>query len=128
MTDRHINADRTPLFRLIALVDDGIDGDRRFAGTAVADDELALSATDRHERVDCFDSGLHRYRYVLSIDNTVRLTLHSHHSYVLKRPFAIDGLSERIDYASKQFVAGWHGEHFAGRFDRHAFLYAGSVT
>ena len=30
------------------LIDDGIDGHRGLAGLAVADDELALAAADRH--------------------------------------------------------------------------------
>ena len=34
------------------LVQDGVDGDGRFAGLAVADDQLALTASDRHHRVN----------------------------------------------------------------------------
>ncbi len=34
------------------LVDEGVDGDGGLAGLAVADDQLALAAADRDERVD----------------------------------------------------------------------------
>ena len=45
---------------LVALVDDRVDGDGRLACLPVTQDELALSPTDRHERVDRLDPGLER--------------------------------------------------------------------
>ncbi len=42
------------------LVDDGVDGDGGLAGLTIADDELALPASDRHQRVDGLDAALHR--------------------------------------------------------------------
>ncbi len=42
------------------LVDDGINRQRRLAGLTVADDQLALTPTDRHHRVNRLQSCLHR--------------------------------------------------------------------
>src|SRR5207244_8596688 len=44
------------------LIDDRVDRDGGFAGLAVADDQLALTAADRDHRVDRFVAGLHRLR------------------------------------------------------------------
>ena len=54
LADRDINAVELGLFigagvdRL--LIEDGVDGERGLAGLAVADDQLALAAADRHQR------------------------------------------------------------------------------
>src|ERR1043165_3279514 len=40
------------------LVDDGVDRDRRLAGLAVADDQLALAAADGDHGVDGLEAGL----------------------------------------------------------------------
>lgn len=42
------------------LVDDGINGDGGLAGLSVTNDQLSLSSTNRHEAVDCLETGLHR--------------------------------------------------------------------
>ena len=48
LADSDINADE--VFAL--LVDDGVDGDSSLAGLAITNDQLALTATDWHHRVD----------------------------------------------------------------------------
>src|SRR5262249_10182926 len=57
------------------LVDDGVDGDGGLAGLAVADDELALSASDRHHAVDGLDAGLERLFDRLASQDARRLHL-----------------------------------------------------
>ena len=56
LADRDIDADHVRAL----LVDDRVDRDRRLAGGAVADDELALSASERKQRVDDQNAGLDR--------------------------------------------------------------------
>ena len=56
LPDRDVDA----LHPLALLVQDRVDRDRRLAGLAVADDQLALTAADRRHRVDGLDAGLHR--------------------------------------------------------------------
>ena len=64
LADRDIDA--VQLFRLVVagidrfLVDDGIDRHRGLAGLAVADDQFALAAADRHQRIERLETGLHR--------------------------------------------------------------------
>ncbi|RNA39576.1 hypothetical protein BpHYR1_012653 [Brachionus plicatilis] len=43
------------------LVDDGVDGDSGLASLSVADDQLSLASSDRHQTVHGFDAGLHRF-------------------------------------------------------------------
>ena len=56
LADRVVDADHV----LPLLVDDRVDRDGRLAGLAVADDQLALTAADRHHRVDRLEPGLQR--------------------------------------------------------------------
>ena len=51
---------------LALLVDDRVDRHGGLAGLAVADDQLALAAADRHHRVDRLEAGLHRLRHRLA--------------------------------------------------------------
>jgi hypothetical protein len=66
---RFLRADRDveALHALALLVDDRVDRDRRLAGLAVADDQLALAAADRDHRVDGLDAGLQRLGHRLPV-------------------------------------------------------------
>src|SRR5271154_1221246 len=57
LPDRHVET----MHALAFLIDDGIDRDRGLAGLAIADDQLALSASDDEHRVDGLDAGLQRF-------------------------------------------------------------------
>ena len=52
LADGDVDADEA----LALLVDDRVEADGRLAGLAVADDQLALAAADRDERVDGLDA------------------------------------------------------------------------
>ena len=54
LPDGDINADDVAAF----LIDDRVDGDGGLAGLAIADDQLALAATDRNHAVDRLQTGL----------------------------------------------------------------------
>ena len=56
----------------VLLVDDRVDGDRRLAGLAVTDDQLALAAADRDHRVDGLDAGHDRLVDVLALGHARR--------------------------------------------------------
>ena len=68
LADRVVDADDV----LAALVDDRVDRDRGLAGLAVADDQLALAAADRHHRVDRLEPGLQRLLDRAAIDDARR--------------------------------------------------------
>jgi hypothetical protein len=57
------------------LVDEGVERDGGLAGLAVADDQLALAATDGHERIEGLEAGLHRLVHRLPRDDARRLDL-----------------------------------------------------
>jgi hypothetical protein len=65
LSHRHIDADEIGML----LVDDRIDGERRLAGRAIADNQFALSASDGKERIHHEDSGLHRLGDEIPLDD-----------------------------------------------------------
>jgi hypothetical protein len=85
------------------LVDDGVNGDSRLAGLAVADDQLALTAADGNHRVDSFDTGLQRFVYRLAVDNPGRFALQRHFVFHAgDRAFAVDRLPKRVHHAAHE--------------------------
>src|SRR5690606_3722764 len=101
-----------------ALVDDGVDRDGRLAGLAVADDQLALAAPDRHHRVDGLETGLHRLRHGFAGDDARRDLLDRRGSRGFDRALAVDRVAERVHHAAEQAFAHRHLEDAPGRLDR----------
>ena len=54
---------------LVLLVDDRVDGDRGLADRAVADDEFALAAAEREQRIDDDKAGLDRLGHEIPVDD-----------------------------------------------------------
>jgi len=106
---------------LSLLVDDGVHRHRRLAGLAVADDEFALTATDRHHGVDGLQPGLHRLRHRLPRDDAGGDFLDLVGELGFDGAFAVDGLTEGVDDATDEFGADRHFENAAGGFHRVAF-------
>ena len=111
LTDRDVNAIERPIIlqlpvlrRLVQtrLADDGVDRDRRFAGRAIADDQLALAATDRNHRVDRHDAGLHRLADALALDDAGRDFFQRIKRLRFDRALAIERLAERVHDAAEQ--------------------------
>src|SRR5258705_12890737 len=82
------------------LVDDGVDGDRRLARLPVADDELALAATDGDHGVDGLDARLERLLDRLARDDAGRLHLDTAAVLRLDGAAPADGLAERVGHAA----------------------------
>ena len=82
------------------LVQDRVDRDGGLADLAVADDELALPAADRDQRVDGLDARLQRLLDRLAREDARRLELDAAPVRRLDRPLAVDGLAERVDDAA----------------------------
>ena len=117
LSDRDVDAEEV----LALLVDDRVDRDRRLAGLAVADDQLALAAADRHHRVDRLQAGLHRLRHRLAPDHARRDLLDDVGHLGVDRTLAVDRLAERVDDAADQLGADRHFENAARALDRVAF-------
>ena len=98
LADRHIDADHVR----VLLIDDRIDADRRLAGGAVADDQLALAAPDREQGVDHQNARLHRLGDEIALDDRGRRALDRHLRFGLYRLVAVERPAERIDDAAEQ--------------------------
>ena len=117
LADRDVDADEV----LALLVDDRVDRDGGLARLAVADDQLALAAADRHHRVDRLEAGLHRLADRLAGDDARRHLLDDVEFLRVDRALAVDRLAERVDDAADQRRADRHLEDAAGALDRVAF-------
>src|SRR5690606_36315907 len=85
----------------LPLVDDGVDRHSALARLAVADDELALPATDGDHGVDGLDAGLQRLLHGLTEDHTGGLALQGHLVQLTSDgAFAVDGMAQGVDHAA----------------------------
>ena len=107
---------------LVLVVDDRVDADRRLAGLAVADDQLALAAADVRHRVDRLDAGLHRLLHRLAVNHAGRLELRRARLVGVDVALAVERAAERVDDAAEQLVADRDLEQPAGALDLVALL------
>src|SRR4051794_17283349 len=126
LADRDIDAIQLDL--LVAggverlLVQDGVERDRGLAGLAVADDQFALAAADRDQRIDGLQARRHRLVHRLARDDAGRLDGDAHALLGLDRALAVDRIAERIDHAAEQALAHRRIDNGAGALDGLAFL------
>jgi hypothetical protein len=100
------------------LVDDRVDRDGSLAGLAIADDQFALAAADRHHRVDGLEAGLHRLAHGLAVDDARGDLLDDVELFRVHRAFAVDRLAECVHDAANQRRTDGHLEDAAGALDR----------
>src|SRR6185295_17641469 len=93
------DGDIDALHALTLLVQDRVDRDGGLARLAVADDELALTATDRRHGVDGLDAGLQRLVHRLATGDARRLHFEATHVLLADRALAIDRNTQRVDDA-----------------------------
>ena len=106
----------------LLLVQDGVDGHGGLAGLAVADDQLALAAADRHQGVDDLEAGLHRFVHRLAGDDAGRLDVDAAAlGDVRDRALAVDRFAQRIDHAAEQALADRNVHDLAEAADFVAF-------
>src|SRR5712671_3606482 len=104
------------------LVQDGVERDRGLAGLAIADDQLALTAPDRDQRIDRLQPGRHRLVHRLARNDAGRLDVDAGALLGLDRALAVDRVAERVDHAAEQALADRHVDDRAGALDGLAFL------
>ena len=125
LSDRDIDAIELDL--LVAgrvqrlLVEDGVERDGGLAGLAIADDELALAAADRDQRIDRLQSGRHRLVHRFARNDAGRFHVDARLRLRLDRSFAVDRLAECVDDAAEQSFADRHFDDGAGALDRLPF-------
>src|SRR3546814_12430499 len=109
------DVDAVELLRLVValvdrlLIDDGVERDGGLAGLAVADDELALAAADRDQRVDRLEAGMHRLVHRLERDDDRRLHLDAATLAALERAHAVDRGAEGVHQAATPAQADRQG-------------------
>ena len=118
LADRDVDADQV----LTLVVDDRVDADRRLAGLAVADDQLALPAADVRHRVDRLDAGEHRLLHGLALDHPRGLELGRPSLRGVDVALAVERAAERVDDAPEQLLAHGHLQQAAGALDLVALL------
>ena len=98
---------------LTLLVDDRVNGDGRLAGAAIADDQLALSASDRNHRVDGLDAGLERLLHGLADDDARRLAFDLPRMRRGDIALPVDGATQCIHNTSDQLGTNRNLQHSA---------------
>src|SRR5690606_10690747 len=104
------------------LVEEGVEDDGGLAGLAVADDQLALAAADRDQRVDRLEAGGHRLVHRLPRDDAGRFDVDAATLIGLDRTLAVDRIAESVHDAAEQRRTDRHVDDGAGTLDRVAFL------
>ncbi len=107
---------------LVLVVDDRVDADRRLAGLTVADDQLALAATDVRHGVDRLDARLHRLLHRLAVHHPGSLELGRTGLVRLDVALAVERAAERVDDAAEQRVTHRHLEQAPGALHLIALL------
>ena len=118
LTDGDVNADTV----LSLLVQNRIDGDCRLARAAVADDQLALSAANRDERVDCLEPRLQRLVNALAVRDARCRRLDRTELLRVDGPLAVDRTTERVHNAADHRLAHGHLHDASRALHRVAFL------
>ena len=103
------------------MVDDRVDSNCGLASLTIADDQLALTTTDRHHRVDRFKTCLQWLFNGLSINYTWCDAFYR--TVVLSNNWTsiIDWIAEHIDYATDKRIADGHLHNATGAFHQIAF-------
>ena len=125
LADGDINAVKFRAF-VITLIDgflvqNRVNGDGGFTGLAVTNDELALTATDRDERIHRLQTRLHRFVHGFARNNARCLNVHFFVRFGFDRPLAVQRIAERVNNATQKPLADRHAHNITGPFNRIAF-------
>src|SRR5205085_3879681 len=124
LTDGDVDADDAGAL----LVDDGVDRDGGLPGAAIANDQLALSATDRNHGVDRLDAGLQRLLHRLANDDSRRFRLDFAGVLGVDRPCVIERAAEWVDDATDELMSDGDFEHASSTANFVAFLELEIIT
>ena len=91
--------------------------DRRLAGLAVAQDQLALAAADGNQRIDDLQAGLQRHRDRRAVHDGRGGPFDGQAIRGVQGAAAVERPAERVDDAAQQGIAHRHVHHAAFAFD-----------
>src|SRR5262249_30678736 len=125
LPDRNVHAVELDLFVRLRvqrlLIENRVERDCRLAGLAVADDQLALAAADRDQRVDRLQAGGHRLVHRLARGDAGRPDVDAAPPPRLHPAAAVEPSAERGDHAAEPTPADRHLDDGAGALDGLAF-------
>ena len=124
LPDGDINADQV----LPLLIDDGVYGDGRLAGLAIANDELALPATDRDHGINGLDAGLDGGIHILALHHTGCNAFDRTITGSLNGTLGIHRLPQGVDHASDQTITDRDRSDAPGGPGGHALDNPGIIT
>jgi hypothetical protein len=110
------------------LIENGVEGDSGFTGLTITNDQFSLTAAYWDERVDGFQTSLHRLVYGLSGNNTWSFDVNASTFFTRNGSLTIKGITEWIDDTSEKFWAYWYIDNSTGTTNNIAFLNFSIVT
>ncbi len=118
LANGNINADDPRVF----LVDDSVHRHCRLAGLAIADDQLALAASDRHHGINGLEPRLERLAHRLTLNDRERPAFNRPRRFRRDDALAVKGQTKRIHHPANQFRTNRHFNDTARALDQVAFL------
>ena len=113
MADRAVDAENV----LPALIQDGVDRDGRLSRLAIAENQLALTTSDRNERIDGLQSSLQGHDYGCAIHDGRGRTLDRQALVSGNRALAVERLAQWVDHPPQQTVSDRDVHDSPGAFD-----------
>ncbi len=110
------------------LVDDRVQGNGRLTSFAVADDQFALTATNRNHGVNRRDTRRHRFIDRLTLDHARGHPFHAAEFIRSDGAFAINRLTDGVDDTANQGITDRHGNDTTSATHQVAFLNVGIIT
>ena len=110
LADGAINAQHI----LVALVQNGVDRDSGLAGLPVAEDQFALAAADRNQRIDYEEPGLQRHSDGCAVHDRRSRALDRQSLTGGNRSFAVERPAQWVDDSPDQSIAHRH-VHYSTR-------------
>ena len=105
---------------LVALIQNGVDRDGGLARLPITEDQLALAAANRNERIDDDKAGLQRHGDGGAIHDRPGGTFNRQTLVGGDRPFAVERSAQWVDDAPDQSIAHRHVHHTSRSFDLRA--------
>ena len=84
----------------VFLIDNGVNSNRGLTDLAVSNNQFPLTTTNRHHRINGFESNLHRLVNRLPGDNAWGNLFNRIGELSVDRAFAINGVTQRIDHTA----------------------------
>ncbi len=105
------------------MINDRVDGNRRFTGLSVTNDQFTLTAANGYHRINRLDTCLQGFLHRFTKNHTRGFPFQRHFkTFPRYRSFTIDGFTQCIDYTTNHSFTNFNGSDLAGAFHFRTFL------